>query len=56
MSHPLTHPILLVDDDQELLLLMKTGSENEGCMVLVRTSAPCRAEIDALDPVWSSWM
>ena len=50
MAHAHTQSILLVDDDPDLLLIMKTGLENQGYNVLARTSAPCRDEMSVLDP------
>jgi DNA-binding response OmpR family regulator len=50
MSQSSIHPILLVDDDQDLLMLMKAGLETQGYTVLTRTSAPCRSEIEELAP------
>lgn len=42
--------IMLVDDDQDLLHLMKASLENEGYVVETRTSAPSNADITAVDP------
>lgn len=50
MAHAHPHPILLVDDDPDLLLMMKTGLENQGYDVLARESAPTRGEMSVLDP------
>ena len=50
MAHTRSHPILLVDDDPDLLLMMKTGLENQGYDVLTRESAPTRDEMSVLDP------
>jgi DNA-binding response OmpR family regulator len=45
-----TRSILLVDDDPDLLQLMKTGLEKRGYTVLARATAPCREEIAEMDP------
>src|SRR6185436_14321250 len=47
-----THPptIMLVDDDEDLLSLMKTGFQKHGYAVDARTTAPRREDITDGDP------
>ena len=41
---------MLIDDDQDLLSLMKTSLEQQGYLVEARTSAPCREDISDTSP------
>jgi DNA-binding response OmpR family regulator len=50
MTPTITKPILLVDDDLDLLHLLRSGLENKGYHVLARTNVPCREEFAAMDP------
>ncbi len=50
MAHKSSPSVLLVDDDQDLLQLMKTGLEDKGYTVHARASAPCRTEMRLMDP------
>ena len=42
--------IMLVDDDEDLLSLMKTGLEERGYRVDARTTAPRKEDITGLNP------
>jgi CheY-like chemotaxis protein len=42
--------ILLVDDDEDLLMMMRTSFERAGYNVVARKSAPARDEVEQLGP------
>lgn len=42
--------ILVVDDDSDLLRLMKRGFEQKGYTVVARRTAPDKAEVDRIGP------
>jgi CheY-like chemotaxis protein len=49
--NPMERPtILLVDDDEDLLMMMRTSFERAGYNVVARRSAPARDEVEQLGP------